>query len=133
DRGRRSRVFLETCGVVVRAEWCPPVVGAEVWKVQSNKRVMFGGLDRMDVNFPKKLKWKEMAEPSVLASGKNKAAELAKWALGGESQVTLSLMELASVSLMMAEELILVIRESAGLKADRNHVSFDVQLGKARR
>ncbi|KNZ48576.1 hypothetical protein VP01_555g4 [Puccinia sorghi] len=43
--------------------------------------------------------------------------------------VALSLKELALVSPMMAEELILVIRESAGLKADRNHVSFDVRLG----
>ncbi|KNZ60503.1 hypothetical protein VP01_15448g1 [Puccinia sorghi] len=29
----------------------------------------------------------------------------------------------------MAEELILVIQESAGLKANGNHVSFDVKLG----
>ncbi|KNZ62818.1 hypothetical protein VP01_12207g1, partial [Puccinia sorghi] len=63
------------------------------------------------------------------APGKQKAAELAKPALGRESQVALSLKELASVSPMMAEELISVIRESAGLKADGNHVSFDVQSG----
>ncbi|KNZ61807.1 hypothetical protein VP01_13552g1, partial [Puccinia sorghi] len=47
----------------------------------------------------------------------------------GESQVALSLKELASISPMMAEELILVIRGSAGLKADGNHVSFDMQSG----
>ncbi|KNZ43914.1 hypothetical protein VP01_9717g1, partial [Puccinia sorghi] len=50
-------------------------------------------------------------------------------ALGGESQVVLSLKELASVSPMMAEELISVIWESAGLKADGNHVSFDMRSG----
>ncbi|KNZ61157.1 uncharacterized protein VP01_14443g1, partial [Puccinia sorghi] len=58
-----------------------------------------------------------------------KAAELAKRALGGDSQIALSIKELASVSPMMVDELILVIRESAGLKADGNHVSFDVRLG----
>ncbi|KNZ61514.1 hypothetical protein VP01_13904g1 [Puccinia sorghi] len=83
-------------GVVVGAEWCPPVVGAEVRTVQSDERVMFGGLDCMDVNFPKKSKGKEMAGPSVLDPGKKKAAELAKWALGRESQVALSIKELAS-------------------------------------
>ncbi|KNZ48903.1 hypothetical protein VP01_5334g1, partial [Puccinia sorghi] len=101
-------------GVVVGAEWCPLVVGAEVQMVQSNEQVMFGGLDRMDVDFPKKLKGKEMAGPSVLAPGKKKAAELAKRALGGESQVALSLKELASVLPMMAEEPILFIRGSGG-------------------
>ncbi|KNZ62908.1 hypothetical protein VP01_1208g1 [Puccinia sorghi] len=30
------------------------VVGAEVWVVQSDERVMFGELDQMDVDFPKK-------------------------------------------------------------------------------
>ncbi|KNZ47350.1 hypothetical protein VP01_6482g2, partial [Puccinia sorghi] len=80
--------------------------------VQSDKRVMSKG--------------KETAGPTVLPPGKKKAAELA---LGGESQVALSIKELASVSPMMAEELILVIRESAGLKADGNHVSFDVRSG----
>ncbi|KNZ48217.1 hypothetical protein VP01_5825g1 [Puccinia sorghi] len=90
---------------------------------------MFGGLDQMDVDFPKKSKGKETAGPSVPTPGKKKAAELAKRALGGESQVALSIKELASVSPMMAEELISVIWESAGLKADSNHVSFDVQLG----
>ncbi|KNZ62830.1 hypothetical protein VP01_12195g1, partial [Puccinia sorghi] len=61
-----------------------------------------------------------------------KAAELAKRALGGDSQIALSIKELVSVSPMMADELILVIRESAGLKADGNHVSFDVQLGEVK-
>ncbi|KNZ44468.1 hypothetical protein VP01_9137g1, partial [Puccinia sorghi] len=79
----------------------------------------------MDVNSLKKSKGKEMVGPSV------PAAELAKHALGGKSQVTLSLKELALVSLMMAEELILVIWESAGLKADGNHVSFDVRSGES--
>ncbi|KNZ51117.1 hypothetical protein VP01_4089g1 [Puccinia sorghi] len=83
----------------------------------------------MDVKFLKKCKGKEMAGPSVLLPAKKKAAELAKHALGGESQVALSLKELATVSPMMAEELILVIRESPGLKADGNHISFDVRLG----
>ncbi|KNZ61788.1 uncharacterized protein VP01_13589g1, partial [Puccinia sorghi] len=72
-----------------------------------------------------KSKGKETAGPSVLAPGKKKAVELAKRALGGESQVSLSIKELASVLPMMAEELILVILESAGLNADGNHVSFD--------
>ncbi|KNZ45382.1 hypothetical protein VP01_8189g1, partial [Puccinia sorghi] len=79
-------------GVVVGVEWCPLVVGAEVWTVQSDER---------------ELKGKEMAGPSVPAPGKKKVAELAKRALGSESQVALSLKELALVSLMMAEELIL--------------------------
>ncbi|KNZ63647.1 hypothetical protein VP01_11186g1, partial [Puccinia sorghi] len=72
---------------------------------------------------------KEAAGPSTLAPGKKKAVELAKGALGGDSQIALSIKELVSVSPMMAEELILVIRESTGLKADGNHVSFDVQSG----
>ena len=116
-------------GVVVGAEWCPPVVGAEVRTVHSDERVMFGGLDRMDVDFPKKSKGKEAAGPSAPTPGKKKAAELAKRALGGDSQIALSIKELASVSPMMADELISVIRESAGLKADGNHVSFDVRSG----
>ncbi|KNZ46723.1 uncharacterized protein VP01_7000g1 [Puccinia sorghi] len=81
-----------------------------------------------------------MAGPSVPVPGKKKAAKLAKHTFGGESQGALSLKELAAVSPMMAEELILVIWEStglkviwesAGLKADGNHVSFDVQLGES--
>ncbi|KNZ55952.1 uncharacterized protein VP01_2537g2 [Puccinia sorghi] len=60
---------------------------------------------------------------------KKNAAELAKGTLGGESQVALSLKELATILPMMAEELILVIWESAGLKADGNHIYFDVRLG----
>ncbi|KNZ56917.1 hypothetical protein VP01_2287g2 [Puccinia sorghi] len=98
--------------VIVGAEWCPPMVGAEVRAVQSNERVMFGRLDRMDIDFLKKSKGKEMAEPSVLVPRKKNVAELAKRALGGESQVTLSLKELATVSPMMA---------------DGNHISFDVR------
>ncbi|KNZ46468.1 hypothetical protein VP01_7236g1, partial [Puccinia sorghi] len=131
DQGYSSRREATSASrVVVGAEWCPPVVEAEVSMVQSNKRVMFGGLDRMDINFPKKSKGKETAGPSILAPGKKKAAELAKCALGErESQVALSLKELASVSPMMGEELILVIWESAGLKADGNHISFDLQSG----
>ncbi|KNZ44113.1 hypothetical protein VP01_9500g1, partial [Puccinia sorghi] len=62
--------------------------------VQSDKQVMFiSSLDRMDIDFPKKSKGKETAGPSVLALGKKKAAELAKRALGVESQVALSLKE----------------------------------------
>ncbi|KNZ63579.1 hypothetical protein VP01_11253g1 [Puccinia sorghi] len=57
------------------------------------------------------------------------AAELAKRALGGESQVALSIKELAAFSPMMGEELISVIWESASLKADGNHISFVVRLG----
>ncbi|KNZ64340.1 hypothetical protein VP01_10396g1, partial [Puccinia sorghi] len=64
-----------------------------------------------------------------VAPGNKKAEELAKRALDGESQVALSLKELATVSPMMAEELILVIWETAGLKADRNHISFDMWCG----
>ncbi|KNZ59422.1 uncharacterized protein VP01_1734g3, partial [Puccinia sorghi] len=101
-------------GVVVGAEWCPPVVRVEVWVAQSANQ---------------KSKGKEMAGPSVLALGKKKVAELAKRALGSESQVALSLKELVLVSPMMVEELILVIWESAGLKADGNHVFFDERLG----
>ncbi|KNZ44932.1 hypothetical protein VP01_867g6, partial [Puccinia sorghi] len=82
-------------GAVVGAEWCPPVVVAEVQAVQFDERVMFGGLDRMDVDFPKKSKGKETAGTSVLVPVKKKAAELAKRAIGGESQVVLSLKELA--------------------------------------
>ncbi|KNZ48867.1 hypothetical protein VP01_5359g1 [Puccinia sorghi] len=104
-------------------------LGAKVWEVQSDKRVMFGGLDRMDVDFPKKSKGKETAGPSVPAPGKKKVVELAKCALGRESQIVLSLKEMVTVSPMMAEELILVIWESTGLKADGNHVSFDMWLG----
>ncbi|KNZ43801.1 hypothetical protein VP01_9850g1, partial [Puccinia sorghi] len=87
-------------GVVVGAEWCPPVVGAEVWVVQSDEWVMFGGLDQMEVEFPKKSKGKETLGPSFLVPGKKRLVELAKRALGGESQVALTLKELAMVSLM---------------------------------
>ncbi|KNZ46293.1 hypothetical protein VP01_7394g1, partial [Puccinia sorghi] len=116
-------------GVVVGAEGCPPMVVVEVWVVQSNELFMFGRLDQLDVNFPKKSKGKETAGPSVPVPGKKKASELAKCAFGGESKVALSLKERVIVSPMMVEELILVIWESAGLKADVNHVSFDVWLG----
>ncbi|KNZ58142.1 hypothetical protein VP01_1992g2, partial [Puccinia sorghi] len=101
-------------GVVVGAEWHPPVVGAEVRAVQSDKR---------------KTRGKETAGCSVPAPGKKKAAELAKCALGGESQVALSLKELATVSPMMAEELISVIWERAGLKVDGNRIFFDMRSG----
>ncbi|KNZ57921.1 hypothetical protein VP01_203g9 [Puccinia sorghi] len=115
--------------MLVGEEWCPPVVGEEVWVVKSDKRVMLGGLDQMDVDLPKKSKGKEKTGPSFLVPSKKKAAELAKRALGGESQVALSLKELATILPMMAEELILVIQESAGLNANGNHVSLDVRLG----
>ncbi|KNZ62706.1 hypothetical protein VP01_1232g3 [Puccinia sorghi] len=59
-------------------EWSPPVVGAEVWVVQSDERVMFGELDQMDVNFPKKSKGKETAGPSMPVPGKKQVAEWAK-------------------------------------------------------
>ncbi|KNZ64557.1 hypothetical protein VP01_1015g2 [Puccinia sorghi] len=81
--------------VVVGVEWCPPVVGAEGWVFQYNEWVMFGGLDQMGVDFPKKSKGKGTARPSVPVPGKKKAAELAKRAVGGESQFALSLKELA--------------------------------------
>ncbi|KNZ60952.1 hypothetical protein VP01_14775g1, partial [Puccinia sorghi] len=61
-------------GIVVGAEWCPPVVGAEVRTVHSDELVMFGGLDQMDINFPNKSKGKDTAGPSTLAPGKKKAA-----------------------------------------------------------
>ncbi|KNZ44267.1 hypothetical protein VP01_9343g1, partial [Puccinia sorghi] len=89
--------------------------------------VMFGGLDQMDVDFPKKSKGK--GRGGGQCSSPRQEEELAKRALCGESQVALSLKELAKVLPMMAEELILVIWERAGLKADRNHVSFDVRSG----
>ncbi|KNZ63529.1 hypothetical protein VP01_11315g1, partial [Puccinia sorghi] len=76
-----------------------------------------------------KSKGKERAGPSVPVPGRKKAVELAKCALGGESQFALSLKELATVSPMMVEGLIMVIWESAGLKADGNHISLDVPLG----
>ena len=118
-------------GVVVGAEWRPPEVGAEVRAVKSGERAMFGGFDRMEVDVPKKPKGKDAAAPSTVTPGKKKAAELAKRALSGDSQVTLTIKELAAVSPMMAEELISVIRESAGLKTEGNHVSFDVRTGEA--
>ncbi|KNZ55389.1 hypothetical protein VP01_2698g3 [Puccinia sorghi] len=49
----------------------------------------------MDVDFPKKSKGKETAGPSVSAPGKKEVAELAKQALGQDSQITLSIKELA--------------------------------------
>ncbi|KNZ45641.1 uncharacterized protein VP01_7955g1, partial [Puccinia sorghi] len=108
-------------------------VGAEVCAVQSNERVKFGGLDQIDVYFPKKLKGKETAGPSVPVPGKKKAAELAQRALGGESKVILSLKELATISPMMAEELILVLWESARLKEDSSRklsVNWQAETGK---
>ncbi|KNZ44746.1 hypothetical protein VP01_8879g1, partial [Puccinia sorghi] len=54
---------------------------------------------------------------------------LNKRSLDGESQVALSLKELATISPMMAGELISVIQESAGLKVEGNHVSLDVPSG----
>ncbi|KNZ61527.1 hypothetical protein VP01_13895g1, partial [Puccinia sorghi] len=108
DCGRRSRVFLANPAgpsqtkpeatlasrVVVGVEWCPPVVGVEVRTVQSNKLINQRGRRRRDPVF-----W--------LWGRKNKTVELAKRALGSESQVALSLKELASVSPMMVEELTL--------------------------
>ncbi|KNZ60905.1 hypothetical protein VP01_14842g1, partial [Puccinia sorghi] len=70
-------------GVVVGAEWCPPVVVAEIWTVKSDERVMFGSSDRMNVDFPKKSKGKETAGPSASAPGKKR--------LGGDSQIALSI------------------------------------------
>ncbi|KNZ46337.1 uncharacterized protein VP01_734g3 [Puccinia sorghi] len=74
----------------------------------------------------------DLSGPSILAPWKKKAAELAKRVLGGDSQITLSIKELVSVSPMMADKLISVIWESAGVKAEGNHVSFDVQLGEVK-
>lgn len=71
--------------VVVGTEWQPPVVGAKVLEIQSNEQVMFGRLDQMNFNFPKKIKGKEAAGPSAAGLGKKKAAKLAKH-LSGESQ-----------------------------------------------
>ncbi|KNZ51413.1 hypothetical protein VP01_3968g1 [Puccinia sorghi] len=91
-----------------------------------------GGLRWVEqVTQEEKSKGKETEGSRVPVPGKKKAAELAKRALSGESQVALSLKELATILLMMAEELILVIWESAGLKADRNHISFYMRSGEA--
>ncbi|KNZ48674.1 hypothetical protein VP01_549g2 [Puccinia sorghi] len=76
--------------------------------------VMFRRLDEMDVDFLNKSKGKETVGPRFPVPGKKKAAELAKHALGRESQFALNLKELATISPMMAEELISVIRESVG-------------------
>jgi len=108
------------------------VVQAEVRTLKSNERPGYGALEKMDVDHPRKGgKGKEVGGPSQVALGRKKAVELAKRALGGDSQVSLTVKELAAVSPMMAEELISVIKDSAGLRTEGNHVSFDVRAGEA--
>ncbi|KNZ57431.1 hypothetical protein VP01_2160g2, partial [Puccinia sorghi] len=80
----------------------------------------------MDVNFPKKVNGKESGAERC-CPGKKEGTGKALSQRG--VSVLLRIKELEAFSPLMAEELISVIEESAELKAEGNHASFDVQSG----
>ncbi|KAA1131223.1 hypothetical protein PGTUg99_025455 [Puccinia graminis f. sp. tritici] len=108
-------------GIVERGRaWTPPAVAAEVRAVAAEERVCFGErYDRMELDpnpkaepAPKKPKARE---PATQQSAKKKrASELARKALGNETALSLTLKDLATISRLMAEQLIGSIREAAG-------------------
>jgi hypothetical protein len=119
-KGKESEVKSHIGIVERRSPWTPPVVAAGVRAVAADERVCFGEqYERMEVDpspaaetGPKRPKVKEPV--AQLSAEKKKAGKITRRALGANMALSLTLKELATISPLMAEQLIGSIKEAAG-------------------
>ncbi|EFP80080.1 uncharacterized protein PGTG_05305 [Puccinia graminis f. sp. tritici CRL 75-36-700-3] len=119
-KGKEAKVKSHI-GILERGRvWTPPAVSAEVRAVEAEEQVCFGErYDQMELDPTPKaepaLKKSKAKEPVARQSAeKKRAGKLAQKALGNDTALSLTLKDLATISPLMAEQLIGSIREAAG-------------------